>query len=641
MLSKNKKSVDVPLRKSDRRALRHVAGELFPKSPQQVLDAVFLEGTLFQRKIVLPKLGKTLLYFRSPSPHDESLWPYRTTTQCIWISADSGPNHIIHAPTVALLSILPDDFPTVEIPSQVSKFLCRGAHLMRAGMRSIPSPRNNNIVAIRVNGNPLPLAVGRMTENITSSTIGADAKGVGVEVWTCYGDDLWRQALAGKSANGIISPLGGVCYDNGHFGNAGFLEGKVVIPIIALEDSNVDNKGEEPDDSSPNVSCSASQTAHDSTPSLQPQNANDTQPEDPLNEPTNNVYDDGDTDNNANAQHGNCHDEILHQAVCSALVNIKDSELPMTTANFYAQHVIPHRALGSTIELKLTTWKKFGVYLKHQVDRGLLTVQAHDTNPMGYLVGIERKHEDLRGYKKKKMASLQTTKLQVVNLCIIPHHFVSKLQLDPDAVKAVTAKVEQRRGTGMLTIPEARTILEQYLTDNELLNVSSQQVRLDGALTDVLYKKQDAPESLSRKDLFEKWMDKMEPAFCLVEMPANHIRKLGRGMPPKVSMEVSLRQGRKFITKLRGLEEFGICPVAFTKDVSRRFACSGTVETNHHRKEHVELVFQGYWVEELRALLLGDERLTSHGGAKNSDYCLPKTVIDVVLKKGVPAKKPK
>jgi translation initiation factor 2D len=318
----------------------------------------------------------------------------------------------------------------------------------------------------------------------------------------------------------------------------------------------------------------------------------------------------------------------------------------MTTANFYAQHVIPHRPPDTTIELKLTTWKKFGTYLKEMVDCGLVTVMPHGTNPMGYLTGIDRKHVNVRGYKKEKTSKSQTTKLQVVNFYIIPHHFGTKLRLDDDAVKAANAKSDHRRCTGMLTVPEARAILEQHVTDNEL-NVSSGEVRLDGALTDLLYKKQNAPpETLSRKDLNQKWIDKMEPAYALVEMPGNQIIKSGRGTVPRVSIEVSLRQGRKFITRLRGLEDFDIDPVAFTKDVSKRFACSGAIETDAVGREalkkgRVELVFQGHLIEELRALLLGDERLSSHGGARKSDYCLPKTVIDVVLKKGVPAKKPK
>jgi translation initiation factor 2D len=47
----------------------------------------------------------------------------------------------------------------------------------------------------------------------------------------------------------------------------------------------------------------------------------------------------------------------------------------------------------------------------------------------------------------------------------------------------------------------------------------------------------------------------------------------------------------------------------------------------------------GHLSEELTALLTGDEKLSSHGGVKGSEFSLPKSVIKVNLRKGVPARK--
>ena len=644
VLSKGKKSVDVPLRKSDRKKALSVAAGVFEgNAAAAVLNAAFLEGTLVSRKIIHPQLGRVQLYFRSPQGEGETTtWPYTHTTQCVWISVDHGPNCILHAPTVALLAVLPN-FPTVIVPSQVSKFMCRGAHLMRAGILSLPSA-NSGIVAVRVNGNPQPFAVGRITEGTSLQTIRANGKGVGVEVWTCYGDDIWRQALAHTTDEGIVNPNGGACYDNGKYGNVGFIEGKIVRPIVAVDDKSSDEGDDEAGKSGDATAVSPDATTEPSTPPSPTVDACEQNEEAASMEIKNGDHDnkdDGQGEGNGNDV--NPHDVILHQAVCNALVNIKDCDLPMTTANLYAQHVKPRS--DPPIEIKLTSWKKLGNYLQEQQDNGLLTVKAHGTDPVGYLTGINRKREDLRGIRKDNKEASQTKKLTVVNLYIVPHHFVSLLRLDPDVVNTMNAKSDERRGTGMLTVPEARAILDQYVAGNEL-SVSSKEVQLDGPLTDALFKKQDAPEKLSRKDLNNKWIDKMEPAYALVEMPGNHIRKLGRGSPPKVSVEVSLRQGRKYITRVRGLEDYDIDPVAFSKDVTKRFACAGTVETDPEgraalKKGRVELEFQGHLVEELRALLLGDETLTSHGGAKDSHYFVPKSAIDVLLKKNVPGKKPR
>ncbi len=90
--------------------------------------------------------------------------------------------------------------------------------------------------------------------------------------------------------------------------------------------------------------------------------------------------------------------------------------------------------------------------------------------------------------------------------------------------------------------------------------------------------------------------------------------------------------------------QYSINPAEFARDVSKRFACSSGIEDNPPMREalkkgRVEVEFQGHLLEELQALLTGNEKLSSHGGVKNSSYCIPKGVIEVKLKKGVPKRK--
>lgn len=44
-------------------------------------------------------------------------------------------------------------------------------------------------------------------------------------------------------------------------------------------------------------------------------------------------------------------------------------------------------------------------------------------------------------------------------------------------------------------------------------------------------------------------------------------------------------------------------------------------------------------MQELQALLLGNDKLSSHGGSKNSQYAIPKGVFEVNLRKGVSKRK--
>jgi translation initiation factor 1 (eIF-1/SUI1) len=193
--------------------------------------------------------------------------------------------------------------------------------------------------------------------------------------------------------------------------------------------------------------------------------------------------------------------------------------------------------------------------------------------------------------------------------------------------------------------------LDDYVSrENLILPTSPNTVSLDGPLTDALFKskkgveKDTAPEHMSRKELADAWMNKLEPAYALVEMPGSRIIRLSRGKPPNVTIEVSKRQSNKYVTRVRGLEHYGVDPSAFARLVATRFACATTVEAgvpSTTKATTDDVLIQGNLVDELEALLTGDERLTSHGAARDSPFRVPKNAIQIELRKGVPSRKKK
>lgn len=647
-----KKAMDTPLRKSDRRKLRDIAADFFRRYQtdvsEELLDAVFTQDSLVVRKLLHAQLNKVQLFFRGPSSDYSCAWSYLTSTECVWMTVDSGPGEpTVHCPSVALLSLVVN-FPAVTIPSDVSRYLCRGAHLMRAGIISIPPhvPTNKTItntvvvVAIQVRGNPQPFGVGVLRSPVKDN----ETCGIGVHVWMCYGDDIYHSttALAEHRPDGPSNPIGGAPFHNGHYGNVGFLDGAIVRPIVDRSDDDSSSQAVVSNEA-PLAETDTTDTVADQSDVRDESLTANGIPSDERSKPSEKEVDAPPT---VDA------DDMFHQAACRAMVNIKDKELPMLAASFYGNHVLKHSPGDEVIQVKNTSHKKFGTYLLHQQERGLLTVSEdkNDKNPAGYLKSINRSHIDLRGIKKtKEEEPLRTAKgLKIVSLYVIPHHFVSLMRLDMDDVKGAEAKSDDRRGTGFLTSPEIRAILEKYCTENNLISTDSSEVTLDGPLTDALYKKSNSmpPTSLTRKELNDAWMNKMEAAYALVQMPGNQITKIARGTPPMIEMEVARLGGNKLVTRLRGLEEYGIDGEHFCKEVSKRFACAGTVVADDPKmgalkKGHVEVVFQGQLVDELRALLLGDERLSSHGGVKGSEYNLPKQSISITLKKGVSCKKKK
>lgn len=743
--SNGKKSKDIALRKSDRKILRQKAQQqLFGNSSSSntnddaLLDDCFLKGKLLSRTLLMPSNNKATLYLRSPNepkntqkastsevPTGEenalgvSCWPYCGAQQCVWIEVkqqQKGGDNIWELPSVALMAALTtslsyfdngsgdgDDsssLPFVMAPPQVSRYLCRGADLMRAGVVRI-SPqafqlnrrsRGGVVVAVMVLGNPQPLAVGILSPQIQSiNDIGPGTKGIACQIVSCYGDDLWKNQLPSaasrKNSNtGYMNPHSGAYYDEGHYGNIGFIDGERVHPIVDTEAiSSTSDVDEESDDAA----------AEAEGPSAAPEQQNSSKAvegeEDSMSPPTESTETATDTqvivaneqeimfpskqamelqkEEDARIKDELSPDQLLHTSVCTALAKLqlnpdRKKILPMKVANFYSQHVLPNRPDGTTIQLKQTKYKKFGAYLSEQAEKGLLQVRPDKTNndPFAIIVNYNPQHEDIRDLIKEKKAevaasgqhykSSSKTRLVLLDLFCLPHHFVSLLRLDPDVAKAANATSPERRNTGMLTLKEMRAILEDYIVQEDLLDVSNpSHVRLDGPLTDVLYKHKkhaSSPaaikESLSRKDLMKAWQDRQERAYALVELPGNNVIKLGRGKPPAVEIEVTMRQSKKFVTHVRGFEDFGVDAAELSKEIAQRFACSSSIEESNTnraalRKGRVELVFSGNLVDELEAFLLNDPSLCSHGGAKGSPYHLPKNSIQVTLRKGVPARK--
>jgi translation initiation factor 2D len=708
LYSQGKRVKDVPVRKSDRRKLLQIAHDVFQQATtamtehdRSMLSDCFLHGDLYQRSVKMPA-GKTIdLYYRSPNSDPASaaaaagtVWPYRHSLQCVWLQMEDDsrdgtttgrPEVILQIPSLALLAVMSSSLiSTVHVPTQVSKFLCRGANLMRAGIRrvhlvgagstagtgttttgtiSMSSPQP--IVAIVAMGNPQPFAVGILQadllfDNRSTSAggllFGPGRQGLGVTIVHCYGDDIWKAQLPKSTITTSAAEM-----DGGHYGNVGFLDGQLVVATTEGCANDDDEEEEEEEDGNVDPEETLVLDANDS-PAL-PAETNQVETTD---------------ENNQEEQEAVMPpEEVLHLATCKALAGLSlKNDLPMKMSTFYAQYVLPNRPAGSTIELKKTRYKKYSVYVQEQVKNGLLMVGPDEQkDPAGMLTSYDRRHPDVQSFvatvtaEKAADASINnnhdSTRLLMVDLYRVPHHFVNKLQLDPNVVKGSNATSDARKNTSLLTLKEVRAIVESYIAREGLVSHDDEtMIMLDGPLTDALFKTKQQPQQpsdanpssplplrLSRKDLMAKWQAKMEIGFAMVKQQqasanTDQIIRLGIGKHPVITIEVARRQSKKFVTKVSGLEAFGIDPDAFAKDASHRFGCSSSVTApqpgGNSSTSTAEVLFQGNLVNELEALLRSDPTLSSHGGVRGGislSYHLPKNAIAVVLRKGVPARK--
>lgn len=742
------KTLDIIFTSSNNNSDNNASEEWVSRAEKLIHDAIIApkSGEVLSRKLKLASGQLATLFLRTPSgaltddavepkkfdkasdlqSYDDILqsypitWPYHQTTQPILLEYEDGDRKLHLVPLLPLLAALPPPLPsspltkvveesssTTQAPSnkakqykipnisvhpEVSKYICRGADLMSAGIRTFPSPwalrQSKGLVTISIIGNPQPAAIGFVDRALfreycypknggnkgeydASLYVGIGAKGVGVTIVNCYGDDLWKLGLPtastkqGEEEGGSLNPLTGGAYDSGNYGNAGFVDGKYVYRILQQveedetdEEENMDQDADEPN--SNGNQCE--ETANE----LKGMNLADSSEGAAEQESASN----GDVENEPEPDPD--HDDILVAAFFTSLLQILVNKisLPIPVSTFYAKHLMDAvPATGPKLDLKQTTYKKIGPFLLDMAAEGVIQLGASKDgkDKCATLSGIVKNHPDLVAFKKKWKAENgamttsqgKATKKAVVDLFIVPRHIADILQLDKEDVMAIHAKTEERRGTGFLTKKECNAIIENYIDKEGLKDPKGKgKVIVNGPLCDAIYrasKKNKAPDqeqayptSVKRKDLIEKFFNKMEKGHALVEMPGSHIVKIGRGAPPSVDIEVENRQGnrRKFLTRIRGMEEYGIDGKSLSNDVSHRFACSASVETNPVgrpalKKNCVEIVFQGRLDVELTALLTGDEKMSTHGGAKNSDYNLPVNLINVKLRKGIPASKEK
>ena len=717
------------------------------RAEKLVSDAIIASkgGEVLSRKLKLPNGENATLFLRTPScsatdddassgpkhhasqnlSYDEMIqsypttWPYKHTTQSILLEYEDADRKVHLIPLLPLLAALPppmpsspltkvvsssnenddDDnasiqyyrIPNISVHPEVSKYLCRGADLMSAGIRTFPSPwalrQSKGLVTISIIGNPQPAAIGLVDKILfreycypknggtkgeydASKYVGIGTKGICVRIINCYGDDLWKlgkpKSLNQYEEGGTLNPLTGGVYDKGDYGNAGFKEGKYVYPILRPIDedeseSDIDEDADEANNEDENIYEEAVSEIKEMKLSENVESAVEQDSENVVSE---------EKESQLESEQPVDHDDILVNAFFLSLLQIlvNKTSLPVPVSTYYAKHLMAAVPSGGPkLDMKQTSYKKIGPFLLEMASEGVIQLGANKDgkDKCAFLCQVVKNHPDLVAFKKKLKAengldamtstTKGKTKLAVVDLFIVPRHVAEILQLDKDEVMATNAKTEERRGTGFLTKKECNALIESYIEREELKDTKGR-VLVNGPLCDAIYRAskknktsaeaQEYPTSVKRKDLVEMFFSKMDKGHALVEMPGSTIVKIGRGSPPSVDIEVENRQGnkKKFLTRIRGMEEYGIDGESLSNDVSHRFACSASVESNPVgrpalKKNRVELIFQGRLDVELTALLTGDEKISTHGGAKNADYNLPKSAINVVLRKGIPAKK--
>jgi len=322
--------------------------------------------------IVMKLASKALLYF------DASQAPPQP------IFFDSNGRNSLY-PTVYALWRCPDMVPTVLTHPAVSKPLCNGADLMLPGVvnaaASVAALPLGSKCCVKVRGNAMAVAVGETSVDAEHIEKHGTAQGIAVTVYHSYMDSLWAMS--------------------GTVPNEGFQKG-LVLPTESLEEEDEEDTDEE--DSSDAAGEGESAAEEEAVPSealldglegmaLQEEGITlhgeegEGQADEEGEEAEQKAI--PEVDGSSMSQ-----DELLEFSFMMAIKkSVKDSKLPMLVSEFFAQHMLLCRPVGSTLDIKKSSYKKIGKFLQAMAtdrrirmldEKGNLSLQAINRSHPAY-----------------------------------------------------------------------------------------------------------------------------------------------------------------------------------------------------------------------------------------------------------------
>lgn len=184
---------------------------------------------------------------------------------------------------------------------------------------------------------------------------------------------------------------------------------------------------------------------------------------------------------------------------------------------------------------------------------------------------------------------------------------IAKLSLD--STQLLLLVHQDTDAETMWSVQEAREVLKSYIDDHELVHSEDKAlVVLDPLLCDMLYRlsKKEAkagvqeggfPTEDSKRNVFNRFEKHLE-AYHMIEGGLG--KKMWRkGMPSPVQVSQEKVKGHN-ITRVVGLETFGIVPEELAADAKRLFACTTTVTALSGRNSTgKEVQMQGHLADRL------------------------------------------
>ncbi|XP_057456977.1 uncharacterized protein LOC130747933 isoform X2 [Lotus japonicus] len=587
---------------ADRKKLKRSIKDKFPRASDSDLDALLPP----KAEVTVAKFQNRVLVYVV-----EGGFP-------VFFDVDGRGSDIF--PTVFALWMVPELLPAFMLKGgEVSRYVIGGADLMFPGIsvppEGLPSFAAGETWAVKVPGNPAPIAVGSTTMS-SAEALKAGLRGKALRITHYYRDFLWQ------SVEGRYVP------------NAGFLED------VVYEDPSLFPPAH---DSAPNeVSCETSIDHQNNTKGGEAEESLDvnelqtdsgpalTTPKDGENDTANEITtgvadlelpDTGSANDTTDQLSASDVDSLLDKCLLQALhTTVKDKDLPLPGSTLWSNHVLPCRPSGMTLDIKKSSYKKLSKWLQAKASSGLVSVKEDKYKKEFMLLSVNRNHADYKSFKPEKRPvekSDQSSAHSANETSSSKTLEVAEIYKPSVHVNSIFSSVGADIGK-LYTASEASDIVFKYVEKENLVKPTDKSiVVLDAILCDALFKgaikKGTAyPSQIHKKDIGSTFVSRMQPHHVVTRGNESVVRK---GAVKTIQILTERRQGNKKVTKLSGMETYLIDAEALSSELQKKFACSTTIAELPGKKGH-EVLVQGGVIDDLARHLI-------------EHYGVPKRFIEV------------
>lgn len=563
---------------ADRKKLKRTLRDRFPRASDADIDALLPPKT----EITVSKFQNRVLVYSV-----EGGFP-------VFFDVDGRSTDIF--PTVFALWKVPELLPCFLLKGgEVSRFVIGGADLMFPGISipadGLPSFLSGELWAVKVPGNPAPIAVGSTTMSSTEA-LKAGLRGKALRITHYYRDLLWG------SVEGHSVP------------NAGFLEDVVVEDPAFLSTSQVSDSCEGAADSSNDQKNGEEGIIDADNANSEPNSTSATQDDFDGNIVEQVAADVGDLKLTENVDTVETNEEqhvlttedvdaYLDKCLLQALhTTVKDKDLPMPGSTLWSNHILPCRPSGITLDIKKSSHKKLSKWLQAKSSAGLISVKEDKYKKESMLFSVNRGHPDYLSFKPEKRPAEKASQAvdHAASDNIQPAKILEVTEVYKPSVHVNPIFASVGADTGRLyTFSEACDVVFNYIEKENLVKPTAKSiVVLDPTLCDALFKgaiKKGTtyPTEIHKKDLGSKFVNRMQAHHVVSRGSQSVVRK---GALKTIQIVTERRQGNKKMTKLSGLETFLMDPEALASELQKKFACSTTVAELPGKKGQ-EVLIQG------------------------------------------------